>query len=330
MSSLVPSPISHIYNDVVILQRGDGYWNATAMCQANGKRWHNYYRNQETQEFLEALAAEMRIPVARIRATGKVLDDIGLVDIIHGGPPILQGTWVHRRVALDLARWCSAQFAVKVNAWVEELLTKGRVELAPSTLVRAWTERIMPAFEAHKRHIVMNCPDGAWSILTASVGETLLTEDELLRHCLPIEHHNLPDGSMGNMYSKYREGKPWVKARLYAPLVLPSWCKADGSDVEVQVAVYDADERKYFERWLSKSYFPEHLYGYLERKFSHKKYGLTSASAADNASRRVTGRRAALPSQVLRQIDQAGGFIPTQHLLGRKGEQGQLFDNLEE
>src|SRR5262249_12293378 len=134
----------------------------------------------------------------------------GLVDIVHGGPPALQGTWVHRRVAIDLARWCSPRFAVKVNAWVDELLTTGRVELPqPSHFARAWTDRIMPAFEVHKRHIFMSCPAGAWSILTAAVGDLLLTETELLRHCLPIKHHNLPDGSMGQMYSKHRNGRIW-------------------------------------------------------------------------------------------------------------------------
>lgn len=68
--SIVPSSaIPHTYNNVLILQRGDGYWNATAMCQANDKRWNNYYRNKETKLFLKALAKDMKMPVARIRAT---------------------------------------------------------------------------------------------------------------------------------------------------------------------------------------------------------------------------------------------------------------------
>jgi hypothetical protein len=200
----------------------------------------------------------------------------------------------------------------------------------PTTLVRAWTTRILPAYEVHKRLVVMNHPDGAWSILMAAVGDLLLAEDELLRHCLPIEHHDLPDGSMGRMYSKHRQGKAWERPRQTVPLRLPNWRKSDGADIEVKVAVYDADERKHFERWVAKVYFPEHLHSYLERKFPPQDYGLTSASAADNSSRRITGRRAALPAHVLRQIDCAGGSIPVRAALGNRAEQRQLFDDLPE
>ena len=85
------STIPHIYNNILILQRGDGYWNATAMCRANGKLWGNYWRNQETQEFLAELASVMRIRITE------------LVQVRQGGEPTLQGTWVHRRVAIHLA-----------------------------------------------------------------------------------------------------------------------------------------------------------------------------------------------------------------------------------
>jgi hypothetical protein len=306
----------HVYNGIVILRRGDGYWNATAMCGANNRQWSHYLENKSTGEFLDALSGSLGIP-----------RDL-LIQSVVTGPNPLRGTWVHQRVAIDLARWCSPTFAVRVNEWIDQLLTTGRVELPQSSpLVRAWTDRIMPAFEIHKRHIFMNCPDGAWSILTAAVGETLLTEAELIRHCLPIEQHNLPDGSMGQMYGKYRDGKIWTRKRLSAPLLLPKWRQSDGADVVVEVAVYDADERRFFERWLGKCYFPLHLHSYLARKFSPRQYGLTTASAADNTSLRITGRRASLPPFVLRQIDPAGGFIPATAALGSPGAQRQLFDD---
>lgn len=122
----------------------------------------------------------------------------------------MQGTWIHRRVAIHLAQWCNAKFAVRVSGWVEELLTTGRVilpEVAPK--IGAWFARITPAFEDHKRYIVQCCPAGAFSILTATLGDMLLTEDELLRHSLPIKHHDLPDGSIGKQYRAYREDKEW-------------------------------------------------------------------------------------------------------------------------
>jgi hypothetical protein len=55
MSQLV-STIPHLYNGVLILQGGDGYWNATTMCRANGKLWADYWRNQTTQEFMAELS----------------------------------------------------------------------------------------------------------------------------------------------------------------------------------------------------------------------------------------------------------------------------------
>jgi hypothetical protein len=48
--------IEHVYNGVTVLQREDGYWNATAMCRANGKLWADYWRNRTTQEFLAELS----------------------------------------------------------------------------------------------------------------------------------------------------------------------------------------------------------------------------------------------------------------------------------
>jgi hypothetical protein len=108
------------YAGTTIHQRSDGYWNATAMCRATGKLWADYWRNQSTQEFTAELSGSMGIPIDQ------------LIQSIVTGPNEQRGTWVHRRVAIDLARWCSPQFAVLVNGWIEELLTTGRVELTPA------------------------------------------------------------------------------------------------------------------------------------------------------------------------------------------------------
>jgi hypothetical protein len=103
------SIIEHVYNGVTVLQREDGYWNASAMCRANGKTWSDYWRNQTTQAFINELSAVLQIPRTE------------LVQTQQGGTPHLQGTWVHRRVAVHLAKWCSPLFAVRVATWVEEL-----------------------------------------------------------------------------------------------------------------------------------------------------------------------------------------------------------------
>src|SRR5689334_12214916 len=86
---------------VVQQRRNDGYINATAMCEAVGKLFGHYRANKTTDAFLAALASDIGIPISE------------LVQSVKGGDPVLQGTWVHPKVAIHLAQWLSPEFAVK-------------------------------------------------------------------------------------------------------------------------------------------------------------------------------------------------------------------------
>jgi hypothetical protein len=98
-----------VWNDTPISRRiSDGYVNATAMCQANRKRWNHYQSNERTYGYIHALAADTGIPATDLVVTSK------------GGRPELQGTWIHPRLAVDLARWISPQFAVWMDGWFLE------------------------------------------------------------------------------------------------------------------------------------------------------------------------------------------------------------------
>lgn len=55
-----------------------------------------------------------------------------LVQVIQGGDPQNQGTWGHPKVAIRFAQWCSEEFAVQVDIWTDELMTTGKVEIAPA------------------------------------------------------------------------------------------------------------------------------------------------------------------------------------------------------
>jgi hypothetical protein len=58
--------IPHRIDDFVIHQRKpDGYFNATAMCQAVGKQFHDYQRTEPTQEFLKELSLETGLSVSK-------------------------------------------------------------------------------------------------------------------------------------------------------------------------------------------------------------------------------------------------------------------------
>lgn len=99
---------SRSWNGTPIQRRTtDGYVNATAMCKANGKRWTKYRESDRANEYLEALATEARISVS------------GLIESRLGGSTGGE-TWVHPQVAVDLARWISAPFAVWMDGWFLE------------------------------------------------------------------------------------------------------------------------------------------------------------------------------------------------------------------
>lgn len=92
-------------------RRADGYVNATAMCKANGKHLPHYMANDRTEAYIAALAPVVGIPTT------------ALVESKQGGTPSLQGTWVHPRLAVDLARWISPAFAVWMDGWFLESIT---------------------------------------------------------------------------------------------------------------------------------------------------------------------------------------------------------------
>lgn len=93
----------------------DGYVNATAMCQVAGRRWHHYAVNRRAVEYIQALEGSAGIPADLLAQT------------ITTGPNAGRGTWVHPRLAVDLARWISPDFAVWMDGWIlEELEAKAR------------------------------------------------------------------------------------------------------------------------------------------------------------------------------------------------------------
>ena len=86
----------------------DGYVNATAMCQVAGRRWHHYAVNRRAVEYIQALEGSAGIPADLLAQT------------VTTGPNAGRGTWVHPRLAVDLARWISPEFAVWMDGWILE------------------------------------------------------------------------------------------------------------------------------------------------------------------------------------------------------------------
>ena len=97
-------------------RRTDGYLNATAMCNANKKRWPDYWRNDATKEFVKALAATVGIPT---------------VELVQTREGSKGGTWVHPQIAVHLAQWCSPEFAVVATGWILDIVTTGQASINP-------------------------------------------------------------------------------------------------------------------------------------------------------------------------------------------------------
>jgi phage antirepressor YoqD-like protein len=107
------------WNDKTIrFRQDDQYGSLTDMAKATGKRVNDWLRQTSVIEYIAELESVTGIPATEI------------IQVKQGGVPEEQGTWAHRRVCLRFAQWCSPQFAVQVDTWVEELLTTGSVSLS--------------------------------------------------------------------------------------------------------------------------------------------------------------------------------------------------------
>jgi len=107
-----PALVSRSWNGTPISRcTTDGYVNATAMCKANGKQWSKYRESDRCQTYLDALAET---------------SEIRMFDLIETRQGQGGGTWVHPQVAVDLARWISAPFAVWMDGWFLESLQHAR------------------------------------------------------------------------------------------------------------------------------------------------------------------------------------------------------------
>jgi hypothetical protein len=151
-----------------IEQRGDdGYLNATAMCQANGKTLGHYLETGPTKEFLNALSADI----------GKAISE--LVQVRRGGNPQLQGTWVHPDVAIHLAQWCSPKFAVQVSKWVRELLTTGSVAVQNAP-VDPWDMLVQQATMARNLARSQRETEAKLAVVQNQLRSTMITADHAL------------------------------------------------------------------------------------------------------------------------------------------------------
>ena len=131
--------------------REDGYVNADDIAETaprkpgrQKKRYGDYAENQQSKEFAEALSNLTGIPV-------KFLTDS------KTGPS--GGKWLHPKIAIHFASWCSAESAVLVTDIIERYL-KGDVSLATEIIDRQTDQQVLDwtieRTEAKKSNLIRN------------------------------------------------------------------------------------------------------------------------------------------------------------------------------
>lgn len=182
--------IAHQVESVSIDQRAnDGYVNATALCQASGKKLSHYLENVSTKAFLSELSMDTGIPAST------------LVQVFQGKPVNLQGTWVHPQVAIHLGQWASPKFAVLVSKWVFDWMSGGGKDSYK--------------FPYHIRRYLVNrtkIPATHFSMLDQM---TLKLLSELEVNGYIISSKLMPDISLGKMFCT------WLRERGYDPASFP-------------------------------------------------------------------------------------------------------------
>lgn len=106
-----------LHGITIIARKEDKYIDVTRFLQASntGKLFANWYELKRSKNFLNKLSSVIGIPITE------------LTNVIQGGT--YQGTWVHPRVAINIAQWVSPEFDVAVSGWIYQLLSEGSVRL---------------------------------------------------------------------------------------------------------------------------------------------------------------------------------------------------------
>lgn len=227
--------IAREVNHMVIDQRAsDGYINATQLCSVAGKRWHNYVREETTGHFLRALEAKTGISGLALKQD--VVDAQGVLN-----------TWVHPKVAIHLAQWLSADFAVQVSEWVYEWISGSQPQGSQ-----------MPY---HLRRHMLNLakiPATHFSILQ-ELTNTLIAPLEAQGYTLP--QHLMPDISQGKMFCKFARDELGIDTDA-----LPTYPHEFEDGRVVDAKLYPVEMLGKFRTYIVKVWLSERAAEYFKAK----------------------------------------------------------------
>lgn len=130
--------------DVPMTRRDNGivYVNLTEVARAfPNKNLSQIINSREIRDYCNVLAEIQNYSSADLLIVSK------------GGDVSKQGTWAHQKVALRVAQKLSPDFAVQVDTWIEELLTKGNVAIRPLTKSQQTLEAVKQLCEIAQQQV---------------------------------------------------------------------------------------------------------------------------------------------------------------------------------
>jgi hypothetical protein len=105
-------PSSIILNNVIIISRTkDNYINITQLCQAGDKKFNDWYRLENTNNIINELSFKAGIATLELIEINK------------------ENSWIHPKLAIQLAKWISPTFALQVSDWILDLFTNSKIEI---------------------------------------------------------------------------------------------------------------------------------------------------------------------------------------------------------
>lgn len=92
--------------DVSLLQKSDElFFNATLIAAQFGKKPGDWLKTEQAQAYCDLISQRENIPFEN------------LVRTTQGGK--YKGTWLHKKLTLSFARWCSVAFEYDLDKWIE-------------------------------------------------------------------------------------------------------------------------------------------------------------------------------------------------------------------
>jgi len=97
--------------DVSLLPKANEmHFNATVIAKHFGKKPSDWLKTEPAKEYIDILSRRENIPYEN------------LVRTVQGGKN--QGTWLHNKLTLPFARWCSVEFEYNLDKWIDSRINE--------------------------------------------------------------------------------------------------------------------------------------------------------------------------------------------------------------